>query len=110
MDVWIVECGCYNERYIGGVYATLEAAIADNPPRRVIPEGTQPTSGDCSRPGGWQPSQTNGAYMRERYPDGDWDDATMYDDPDEWTNALDWEDAARCFRIPVQNSTTPPAP
>lgn len=27
MRVWVMECGCYAERYFAGVYATAEAAM-----------------------------------------------------------------------------------
>lgn len=29
--VWVLECGMWSDKDVGGVYATVEAGIADNP-------------------------------------------------------------------------------
>lgn len=69
--VWIVEVGCYDERYIQGVYSSPEAAIIANP----LPTHDRIT---VLRLGGWQ-----------------------QDEHGEWDNGLDWSDAARCYRLTI---------
>lgn len=41
MNVWILEVGCYNDRYVKGVYATREAAIAAGPGGTWKPHGAE---------------------------------------------------------------------
>lgn len=72
--VWIVEVGCYDERYIQGVYSSPEAAIAANP----LPTHDRVT---VTRPGGW-------AKVEQ-------------DEWVEWDNGLDWDDAARCYSLTI---------
>lgn len=83
--VWVVENGCYSDRYVEGVYDSIEAVIAHHPARK-----TKPRAGGSSyifRAGGWQPEDP--------------------DDPESpWGNGLDWGDALRAFPMSVE--TTPP--
>lgn len=65
MKVYIVECGAYSDRYIGGVFATPELALAANP----LPSDSSPYRRPV-RSGGWQK-------------DGD----------DTWSNGFDFDDA-----------------
>jgi len=77
--VWLVEVGCYEEAYISGVYATVEAAIAAHPPARVIPPDFVSSSSYSARPGGWR------KISEER-----------------WSNGLDWDDAASAYAYVIQ--------
>ena len=70
MKVYLVEFGCYADRWIAGVYATPEAAMAANPPPREGIEGDF-KKGQCERPGGWRQVE-----------------------PGHWSNGLDWADHA----------------
>jgi hypothetical protein len=57
MKVYIVECGCYDSMYIGGVYASPEAAMAAHP----VPENYKfpetPSAANLSRRGGWRTTE-----------------------------------------------------
>ena len=80
MKVWVVENGCYSDRYVVGVYDSIEAVIADNP----VPESPRHRDrGDFFRPGGWQPEERFG------------------DERESWSNGLDWEGYLRatCFEV-----------
>lgn len=81
MKVWVAESGCYEQRYISGVYATAEAAMADHPLPRTIPADFKPTAADYSRPGGWVQSD-----------DGSWD------------NGLDWDDSVTIYPMDVEGA------
>lgn len=79
MRVWLVDVGCYNSRYISGVYSSRDAALKANP----IPE--KPRYEHPNRPAGWQPDNA--------------------DDPDncEWSNGLDWDEAASAIPMEVED-------
>lgn len=78
--VWVVECGVYEDAYVEGVYATIEAAIAANPVPEDYKFPAVPSASDVSRPGGWQ--QTG---------------------EDSWSNGMDWDYAARAYRMEVKS-------
>lgn len=79
MKVYVVETGCYEDRCVSGVYATLEAAMAAHPVRDPIPKEQQRGS-THERPGGWQLS-TDGR---------------------DWQNGLDWSDHATITAYDVE--------
>lgn len=84
--VWVLEVGCYSDRYVDGVYASRDAALAANPVREPTDRERLGGLGSASayRPGGWQPSDP--------------------DDPDncDWSNGLDWGEAAHLQPMEVQ--------
>ena len=64
MKIWIAEKGCYEDRYVEGVYASLEGAKAANPIRedaRLV---------DRKKPIGWSGEgdgiHTNGCDWEDR--------------------------------------------
>lgn len=77
--VWVVENGCYSDRYLSGVYESIEAVIAAYP---VTSRGDTPSTNASYlyRPGGWQPDEY---------------------EPDRWSNGLDWSDFLQATRHKV---------
>lgn len=69
--VYVVETGCYDSKFISGVYASPEVAMAAHPP-------SERSGAVVTRPGGWH--KTN--------------DTT-------WYNGLDWDDAATIWEYEV---------
>lgn len=80
--VWLVEVGCYEDRYVAGVYATVEDAIAAHP----LPEGyrfpEKPSASDLSQPTGWHQVEEG-----------------------RWSNGMDWSYAASAEAITVEGAT-----
>lgn len=74
--VYVVERGCYNDAYIAGVYATAEAAMLAHP---VLREPNHLRPATYERAGGWRSIS-----------------------PREWSNGLDWEDAATIIEYEVE--------
>lgn len=74
MKVWILERGCYEEKYVVGLYVSSDLAIRENP----VVIGPKTT---VIRPGGWQQDKS-----------GNWD------------NGLDWSQAERLFAMEVRGS------
>lgn len=76
--VYVVERGCYEQRYVGGVYDSPELAMADLPGQR------------------WTRSITT------HYPD--WPALTPVEHRESWTNDLDWDDSCeiRAMEIRIQ--------
>lgn len=87
MRVWVAEQGAYSSRGIIGVYATAEAAMADNPVPVNARIPTVPTASNMSRPGGWQQDKSTGA----------------------WDNGLDWDDGISIEPYDVQGLVVIPA-
>ena len=81
MYVYVVEQGCYSDRGIIGVYATPEAAMADNPERKR----------KGSRVGGWRP-------CRDSEPGH------------AWTNGRADDNAMGITRYEVQGASREPTP
>jgi hypothetical protein len=79
MKVYVVEVGAYEEMYIEGIYATLEAAIAANPIPADYSYSVTPSAANTSRPGGWIKSD-------EGY----------------WSNQLDWSNGKSITEYEVQ--------
>lgn len=75
MKVYVVERGCYEERYVAGIYSSVEAALAAHPLPR---EGVNKGPGSAERPGGWQSTG-----------DG------------RWSNGLDWDEAESITEMEV---------
>jgi hypothetical protein len=73
VKVYIVEMGCYSDRYVEGVYATAELAMAANPIPDEIPSRYRTKS-----PAAWR-----------EHPDG------------RWTNGLDWDMAGEIWEATV---------
>lgn len=57
MTVYLVEVGAYDDRYIGGVYASVEAAMKAHPVPDQLPDRGPYVSPRTyvRRAGGWQP-------------------------------------------------------
>ena len=72
--VWVAEKGCYEDRFLQGLYESAAAAMAANP----IPVDPDPR--DVHRPGGWQEA----------------DDGT-------WSNGLDWDEAVWIYPETVRS-------
>jgi hypothetical protein len=68
ITVWVAEQGAYSSRGVIGVYATAEAAMADNPIPADYPYPDVRGAGNLSRRGGWQ-----------------------QDERGCWDNGLDWD-------------------
>ena len=81
MKVYVVECGCYADSYIDGIYATLEAA------KRANPVPVERGSRDKIRDGGWQ-------MVGESLEEDAW-----------WDNGYDWGYAATIREYEVLGST-----
>lgn len=101
--VWIVETGCYENRYISGVFASAEAAMAAHPPKPVRQDHV-PSALNASRPGGWQHDIARGWAMRDVFdPEGGpYEPDEFYEVPDHFNNGLDWDDAASCYPRIIQ--------
>ena len=63
--VWVVECGCYEDRCVVGVYSSIDKVKEAFPPREANPQ----TRSSFERPGGWRES-----------PSGRWSNGLDYDD------------------------------
>lgn len=81
MTVWVAECGIYEDRYIQGIYATAEAAMAANPVRSELAADFvgDMRSGDLRRGGGWR-QRSDGS----------------------WSNGLDWQEYCEVSSWEVQ--------
>ena len=78
--VWVVENGCYSDRYLSGVYESIEAVVAAYPAKSRGDKASDSAS-YLYRPGGWQQDEH---------------------DPDRWDNGLDWDDFLRATRHKVR--------
>lgn len=78
MTVYIVETGCYEQRGVAGVYASVEAAMAAHPIPADYKFPAKPSAYNHSRPTGW--TQHEWAHSGQTFV--------------RWSNGLDWDDAA----------------
>lgn len=81
--VWVVENGCYSDRYIEGVYESIEAVVAAYPIPADYPFPAERTGANMSHPGGWKPYDAS-------------------DPMSDWSNQLDWGDALQASPMVVK--------
>ncbi len=85
MKVYVVETGCYDSRFVSGVYASPEAAMAAHPIPADYKYPNPPSAANLSRPTGW---------TRDTYAD----------DTVSWSNGLDWDNAASIEEYEVEGA------